>query len=82
MPKHKPDPMPAFTEPLKVSVVDGEVVISGPEWLHASLEPCAAQASADRLTVAADQAKSDRVAAAPGKVPGKRVKAEKPRRNQ
>ena len=56
-------PMPAFTEPLAVSVVDGEVVISGPEWLHASLEPSAARTSSDRLAIAAEQASADRVAA-------------------
>jgi len=69
MPKHKSEPMPAFTEPLTVSVVDGEVVINGPAWVHAALEPGAARTSADRLATAADQAKADRIAAAPKKAP-------------
>jgi hypothetical protein len=64
MPKHISEPIPAFTEPLKVSVIDGEVVISGPHWVHAALDPGAARTSAERLATAAEQAKADRVAAA------------------
>ena len=63
MRKQKSQPIPAFTEPMEVSVIDGEVVISGPQWLHASLDPAAAQTSADRLAIASEQAGAPRIAA-------------------
>jgi hypothetical protein len=44
--------VPAFDQALEVSVEDGEVVITGPDGLCASLTAEAARESARRLTVA------------------------------
>ena len=44
--------MPAFDQPLEVSVEDGEVVITGPYRLCASLTPDAARESARRFAIA------------------------------
>jgi hypothetical protein len=41
--------IPAFDQPLEISVEDGEVVISGPDGLCASLTAQAARESARRL---------------------------------
>ena len=41
--------IPAFDEPLEIALEDGEVVITGPDGLCASLTPQAARESARRL---------------------------------
>lgn len=46
----------AYDQPFSVTVVEGEVVISGPDGLRASLTPAAAIESATRLREAAEQA--------------------------
>ena len=44
--------IPVFDEPLEVSTEDGEVVITGPDGLCASLTPQAARESVRRLAEA------------------------------
>jgi hypothetical protein len=44
--------IPAFDQPLEVSLEGGEVVITGPDGLCASLTPEAARESARRLATA------------------------------
>ncbi len=47
--------IPVLDEPLEVSAESGEVVITGPDGLSASLTPRAAQESARRLAAVAEQ---------------------------
>ena len=44
--------MPAFDQPLEISIEDGEVVITGPDGLCASLTADAARESARRFATA------------------------------
>ncbi len=46
-----------FTEPLQISVVDGEVVLHGPDGIAGSFTPEAAAESAERLLAAAEDAR-------------------------
>jgi hypothetical protein len=48
----------AFSEPMTVSVVDGEVVVLGPDAVSVSLTPDAAEESARRLKAAASEART------------------------
>lgn len=47
----------AFSEPMNVRAVDGEVVIIGPDSVAVSLTPAAAEESARRLQAAAAEAR-------------------------
>ncbi|MDB5422643.1 MAG: hypothetical protein JWQ29_59 [Phenylobacterium sp.] len=49
----------AFDEPLEITCVEGEVVVTGPDGLHASLTPQAARESARRLAAAAGALQDD-----------------------
>lgn len=55
----------AFSEPMTVSVVDGEVVVLGPDAVSVSLTPEAAEESARRLTSAASEARAPTTQADP-----------------
>jgi hypothetical protein len=44
---------PAFEEPMTVQVVDGEIVVLGPDAVGVSITPDAAEESARRLIAAA-----------------------------
>ena len=44
----------AFDEPFEVTAVDGEVVLTGPDGVHASLTPQAARESARRIAAAVE----------------------------
>jgi hypothetical protein len=48
----------AYSEPMTVRVVDGEVVVLGPDAVSVSLTPDAAEESARRLEAAATEARS------------------------
>lgn len=48
----------AFTEPMTVRVVDGEIVILAPDAIAVSLTPAAAEESARRLMAAAAEARA------------------------
>jgi hypothetical protein len=48
---------PAFDEPMTVRVVDGEIVILGPDAVGVSLTPEAAAESGRRLMAAAEAAR-------------------------
>lgn len=50
----------AYSEPMTVDVVDGEVVILGPDGLSASLTPESTEESARRLQAAAQVAREPR----------------------
>ena len=50
----------AYSEPMTVTAVDGEVVITGPDAVAVSLTPDAAVESARRLESAATQARAMR----------------------
>lgn len=45
---------PAFKEPMTVMVVDGEIVVLGPDAVAVSITPEAAKESGQRLIAAAD----------------------------
>lgn len=45
-------PIPPFEEPLEVTVVEGEVVILGPDGIRGSFTPAAARESAERIFAA------------------------------
>lgn len=45
---------PAFKEPMTVMVVDGEIVVLGPDAVAVSITPEAAEESGRRLIAAAD----------------------------
>ena len=47
-----PQPLPALDRPLKVSLVDGEVVVVGPGAIAFSMTPAAALATARLITEA------------------------------
>jgi hypothetical protein len=47
----------AFSEPMRVVVTGGDVVILGPDGIAATLTPAAAEESARRLAAAADEAR-------------------------
>jgi len=49
----------AYSEPLRLVVAEGAVVILGPDGLAAALTPEAAEESARRLLAAAAQARRD-----------------------
>jgi hypothetical protein len=49
-------PRSAFDEPSQAAVVDGEVVVIGPEGVAHSFTPDAARETARRLAAAADEA--------------------------
>lgn len=49
----------AFTEPMGVSVVEGQVVVIGPDSVAISLTPAAAEESARRLIEGAEQARAE-----------------------
>ncbi len=48
----------AYSEPMGVTAVDGEVVVLGPDGVAVSLTPDAADESARRLTRCADEARN------------------------
>ncbi|HEY8571966.1 hypothetical protein [Phenylobacterium sp.] len=48
----------AYPEPMTVSVIEGEVVILGPDAVSVALTPEAAEESARRLIAAARQARA------------------------
>ena len=48
----------AYSEPMTVTVVDGEVVVLGPDAVSVSLTPDAAEESARRLSAAAAEARA------------------------
>ena len=50
----------AYSEPMTVQSIDGEVVITGPDAIAAALTPEAADESARRLTAAAAEARQQR----------------------
>lgn len=52
-----------FRDPMTVRVVDGEVVILGPDAIAVSITAEAAEESARRLTAAAEEARNSRAAA-------------------
>jgi hypothetical protein len=54
-----PDPEP-YDEPTKVSAVDGEVVLDGPDGVDVKMTPEAAQETSDRLLEGAATAAGQR----------------------
>jgi hypothetical protein len=51
--------IPAFDQPLEIEIIEGEVVITGPDGLCASLTSEAARESARRLAEALDRITRD-----------------------
>ncbi len=48
----RPHPIPTFSEPMEVTVEEGEIVVLGPNGVNGSFTPDAAEESARRLLAA------------------------------